>query len=119
MIYEVKYHSINKYEEFVSEALFEFLVFPNTNTSQTLLDYKIKSSSGEEHFFSSNSLGFKAIRVRINKNFKEFEFNFSSRVEKLADEPIQINPLPILQQTSILLSENFFIDHHIFLSNTR
>lgn len=118
MIYEVKYNSLNSYEEPVSEAFFEYLLLPCNDNTQSLLDFRIRHSSGEDPFFCTNSFGFKTIRIRCRNNFNEFGLSFSSKVDKPNDDALPQNNLSLQEQLAILSSHEFYINHHPYLSNT-
>ena len=117
-IYNIQYPSINEYEEPVSEAIFEFLASPCTDSSQTLLDFQIRNSINQEAFFSKNSFGFQTIRIRPNKPFTTLQFTYNSRVEKL-DVPPLAKKLKPAEQGKVIDSTNFLIDNFLFLSKTK
>ncbi len=117
-LYEIKYASVNEYEEPVNDALFEYLVLPCNDATQTVRSYAVKNSLGDEPFLCRNSYGFETIRIRPSMMFKQLHFTFTAAVEKTL---LIVNPyeqVPLEEQLRILDAPVFFIENHLFLSRT-
>jgi transglutaminase-like putative cysteine protease len=118
-IYIVEYSSENLYEEPVSDAIFEYLIFPCSDLAQTVLNYSIKHSASGEPFLRKNSFGFQTIVIRPKGGFTDFTFSFHSKIQK--HKPIEVLTPEIYslkEQLEIISSKSFFIDNHFFLSGT-
>lgn len=117
MKYGIYYHSHNLYQQPVQDALFEFLILPCNDDSQVLLEVKMKNSSLEEGFYCHNSFGFKSLRIRPQKNFTEFKLDCYSKVEK-TKKPLPFTTMSLTEQLAILDQPDFYIEHHLYLSET-
>jgi transglutaminase-like putative cysteine protease len=118
-IYDIKYYSVNQYQEPVKEGIFEYLISPCSDASQTLIDFSVKHSFGSEAFFSKNSYGFQNIRVRLKSPVKEFSLTYESKVQKNEVSLLTLEPeLPLKEQLEVLDNRIFFIDNYLFFSKT-
>jgi hypothetical protein len=118
-IYNIKYHSVNQYEEPVKEGIFEYLISPCNDASQTLIDFSLKHSLGNEAFFSKNSYGFQNIRIRLKGQLKEFSLTYESKVQKHEVSLLTLEAeLPLKEQLALLDNRSFFIDNYLFFSKT-
>jgi transglutaminase-like putative cysteine protease len=119
-IYIVEYSSENLYEESVSDAIFEYLIFPCSDLSQTVLNYSIKHSTPGEPFLRKNSFGFQTIVMRPKGNFKNFTFTFHSKIQKQKpSDVLKPDVYSLKDQLAIISSRSFFIDNHVFLSGSK
>jgi hypothetical protein len=119
-IYTVEYSSENIYEEPVSDAIFEYLIFPCSDLSQIVLSYDIKHSTAGEPFLRKNSFGFQTIVIRPKGSFKNFTFSFHSKVQKQkSPEDIKPDVYSLKDQLAIISSRSFFIDNHVFISGSK
>jgi transglutaminase-like putative cysteine protease len=119
MIYNINYSSLNQYEEPVKEGIFEYLISPCNDASQTLIDFSIKHSLGNEVFFSKNSYGFQNIRIRLKGLLKEFKLTYESKVQKNEVSLLTLEQeLPLKEQFAFLDNRVFFIDNYLFFSKT-
>ncbi|MFL5727985.1 MAG: transglutaminase family protein [Cytophagaceae bacterium] len=118
-IYLVEYVSENKYEELVAQAIFEYLVFPCADQTQTVLNYSIKPSFPCEPFLRKNAFGFQTIVMRPKEGFKDFTFIFQSKVQKhVFPESSEPELYSLEDQLEIIASKSFFIDNHLYLSRS-
>jgi transglutaminase-like putative cysteine protease len=116
--YTVLYESFNVYEEKVNDAVFDFRVLPCNDNSQIVSEYSIKNSAGESPFTFKNLFGFDVKRVRTNGGFKEFSFSLKAVVQK---NHVDLNYRSFLtkeNEMEMLHSNDFFIDHHLFLQKS-
>ncbi|HEX8548943.1 MAG TPA: transglutaminase family protein [Cytophagaceae bacterium] len=118
MEYEIQYESSNTYEDVVGEAIFEFMVLPCNDPTQIVTDYTVKSSIEEHVFNFKNFFGFETSRIRTLKNFKTFGFTVKAKVQKKDPPIVPIPTMTMEQEKDELLSNDFLIDHHIFLTKT-
>ena len=119
-IYIVEYSSENLYEESVSDAIFEYLIFPCSDLTQTVLNHSIKHSTPGELFLRKNSFGFQTIVMRPKGNFKNFTFSFQSKIQKQKpSDDLKPDVYSLKDQLTIISSKSFFIDNHIFLSASK
>lgn len=113
--YNIEYYSKNTYKESATEGIFEFNVSPCNGEGQILVDYNIKQTLSDSVFRQSNLFGFEINRIRSHAKFEEFYFRYRARVQK-AKVPLPGVPVLSLQQElDEFLSDQFFIDHHLFL----
>jgi hypothetical protein len=113
--YTVEYQSSNVYTEPVIEGIFEFNVSPCHDATQILADTAVRSSLSESIFNYKNLFGFEISRVKANKNFKEFNFNYKAVVQKTKTKVPFASLLTMKEELEILHSKNFYIDQHLYL----
>ena len=111
----IEYNSSNVYTEAVMEGIFEFNVSPCHDASQILVDTAVRSSLSESIFNYKNLFGFEISRVKANNNFKEFKFSYKAVVQKKKTKLPFASPLTINQELEAMQSNDFYIDHHLFL----
>src|ERR1700712_2861937 len=116
--FDIHYQSINSYDETVSEAIFEFLIMPCNDHSQTLIDYSVSNSLLEPSFAYKNTFGFEINRIRTTKEFSEFNFVLKSRIDKKNVEDPEFTSLTVKEEREVLSSNDFFIENHLFLGKT-
>ncbi len=117
--YQVKYQTHNKYEASVTEALFELLVAPCQNETQVVRDLVYRNSLGEQIFRHRNSFGFDLASIRSVKPFTDFEFAMTATVEKKVPNLAPLAPLSVEDEQAMLTSMDFYIDHHLYLGDSR
>lgn len=118
MEYEIEYESSNVYEDVVGEAIFEFVVLPCNDATQIVTDYTVKSSLDEQVFQYKNFFGFETSRIRTLKTFKTFGFSVKAKIQKKNPPIVPIPTMTIEQEKQEIQSNDFLIDHHIFLTKT-
>jgi hypothetical protein len=114
-LFQILYHTHNRYEAPVKEATFAFLVSPSQNALQTIRNLSFSNSLGEESFQYRNAFGFEVKCIRSTKSFTDFEFHMSALVEKKPNSFISNGQLSVAQEQEILSSRKTFIDHHLYL----
>jgi len=116
--YTIKYESFNVYEENVSEAVFDFRVLPCNDGTQVVANSRMYNSIGESIFNFRNLFGFEVNRIRALSGFKEFSFTLNATVQKITTDISDIIFLPRESEIEIMSSNDFFIEHHLFLQKT-
>jgi hypothetical protein len=118
-LYQIVYHTHNRYEAPVKEATFAFLVAPCQQANQTIHHLSFSNSLGEESFQHRNPFGFEVKCIRSTKSFTDFAFCMSAQVEKKPSSLISNGLLSVAQEQEILSSRKIFIDYHLFLGFTK
>jgi len=113
--YNIEYYSKNTYKEAATEGIFEFNVSPCNEEGQILVDYKINQTLSDSVFRQSNLFGFEINRIRSTAKFEEFYFRYQARVQKTRVPLPAVSVWPLEKELEELLSDQFFINHHIFL----
>jgi hypothetical protein len=113
--YYIEYNTHNIYETVVNEAVFDFLVGPCQDATQVVKEINFRSSVGGEIFRCSNEFGFGLACVRITHPFKEFRFWMKATVEKYHQDPYRHGHLSVEDESAILASHDFYINHHLYL----
>ena len=113
--YIIEYNSSNVYSETIMEGVFEFNVSPCHDFTQILVDTAVRSSLSESIFNYKNLFGFEISRVKANNNFKEFKFSYKAIVQKKKTKLPFASPLTIKEEIDAMMSNDFYIDHHLFL----
>ncbi len=113
--FDIVYQSISEYEYPVKEAFFEFMISPCECESQSLIEFQIKTSTGQDVFTTKNSLGFNQIRIRPAGYFRNFKLEYFAKVRK--EEIINIDNLrpSAHEQWAEINSTNFYIDNFLYL----
>ena len=113
--YSIEYYSKNTYKETATEGIFEFNVSPCNAEGQILVDFSIKQTLSDSVFRQSNLFGFEINRIRSTTKFEEFYFRYKARVQKTKMQLPAIPLLSLEEELAELLSDQFFINHHMFL----
>lgn len=113
--YYIEYYSRNSYQELVTDGIFEFNVVPCNDETQILIDSEIKQTLSESVFKQTNLFGFSTLRIRSSNGFHEFSFLFKARIQKLKVKIAGIPALPLSEELKEITSDQFYIDHHLFL----
>ncbi|MFX0558027.1 transglutaminase-like domain-containing protein [Maribacter sp. CXY002] len=85
--YTVTYRADNTYENWVNDAFWQFLIIPQENDSQELVEIDFSNSIHAINEFSINGYGFNTIRVHPKKKFKEISFEASFKLIKTDINP--------------------------------
>jgi transglutaminase-like putative cysteine protease len=95
----------------VSSGILDFLIMPEINEEQDIMDYNIEVYPKLHKKEGINHLGFKTIRLFISSPIKQFSINFTATVSK------KILPL---SEEIIDSTENFdfFIQNYFYLQQT-
>lgn len=118
MEYILSYHSINQYQNPVSEAIIEFLILPDNSENQLVSESIIKNSLNIPPFYYNNIFGFKVCRFRVPYAFKGFTLDMEVKVQKSIHGIKNGYALPVNEAWEILHSTDFAIDNHLFLANS-
>ncbi|RYZ45263.1 MAG: transglutaminase family protein [Sphingobacteriales bacterium] len=116
--YQIEYHTHNKYENPVTEALYYFLVTPCQNETQKVQKTGFYNSLNTELFNNRNVFGFERTCLRSTVPFTELEFSMKATVEKTRPQHIMKVQLSVEEERNLLNSSDFYIDHHLYLLNS-
>ena len=118
--YNIAYHAENSYEYKVNEAFWQFMVLPEDNDSQQLLEWTFSNSMGEKSHLSINGLGFKTLQVRPTNAFQEISFTIKCKVHKEEVNPFDFMPNLNVSDDYALLNEiDFRLQHEPYLRKTK
>jgi transglutaminase-like putative cysteine protease len=95
----------------VSSGILDFLIMPEVNEEQELLDYKIQVTPKLHHKIGVNHLGFKTIRLFITAPINQLSISFTSKVIKKTKQ----------LETETAANEedfNFYIDNYFYKQQT-
>ena len=90
--YSITYKAENRYENWVREAHWQFLIIPEQNNNQEFVTIDFKNSLDAVNEFSVNGYGFKTIRVYPKKKFKEISFEATFKLIKKEVNPFDFTP---------------------------
>lgn len=113
--YNILYQTHNTYEAPVTEALFEFLVSPCADATQTVTKLIFFNSLGLEVYHHKNTFGFQRHCIRSVKPFTELQFTMQATVLKASPKIIGPMLTSGAEEEAILASREVYIDHHLFL----
>jgi len=113
--YQIEYYTHNKYETQVNDAYFEFMVAPCKDASQEVTRLSFHNSLAEELYFHGNPFGFQVACIRTVKPFTDFAFSMKATVEKIHQNPYNLEQLSIEDETAVLSARDFYIEHHLYL----
>lgn len=117
--YKITYSAINRYEEIVKEALWQFLILPMENDTQGRVEWKFHNSLNIPYHNSINGLGFQTIRLHPKQTFKEIEFKFQCELLKTEINPFDFSlSQDIESDYQIIDSLLFKTDNEIYLRKT-
>lgn len=90
--YSIIYQAENTYENEVAEAFWQFLILPVDNESQELIQWSFTDSLNTRNYISSNGLGFKTIKLGIDKPFTKISFKLECKLIKTNINPYDFLP---------------------------
>jgi len=117
--YSITYKAENTYENWVHDAHWQFLIVPEENSSQELIDSDFHNSIKTINEYSINGYGFKTIRVHPKQKFKEISFEATFRLLKKERNPFDFHPEEnILHSYKRILELDFKVEYDAFLKRT-
>ena len=117
--YSIKYKTENKYENTVSEAIWQFLITPENNDTQELLSSDFNSSLDVNIENSINGYDFKTSRINCKEPFNNIEFTATFNLIKKEINPFNFVPSSdITIEYNLINSLSFKVDHEPFLKTT-
>lgn len=116
--YSVHYEAEHHCQEAVTEALFELLVLPCQDVTQLISNVSITNSLQIDFFRVQTVFGYEAICFRINRPFQHCRFSLSCLVQKSEPSSFPVQVLSLEEEISIFRSDEFAIDHHLYLQFT-
>ncbi|KQC33929.1 hypothetical protein AAU57_11760 [Nonlabens sp. YIK11] len=117
--YQIIYHSKNTYESPLKEALWQFLIIPENNESQSIHQYTFENSEAVPYQESVDGFGNKTLKLRVKKPIHSIEF--TARIELVKEDQ---NPFAAVKPTDptadfkALDQLVFKVDHESFLTPT-
>lgn len=118
--YSVTYRAINHYENPVENASWQFLILPENNDTQELVNVEMENSLGIKSNFSQNGYGFQTLRVNAARNFQKIDFRATFIIKKLPSNPFEKIPVFDVQGNYELIhSLDFKVDFEPFLRKTK
>nr|WKN38881.1 transglutaminase family protein [Tunicatimonas sp. TK19036] len=115
--YRIRYEAENHYQHVVQEALFEFLVLPCEDDTQTIDDVVAENSLNRPTFRARNPFGYDAICFRVAEPFSNLGFVASCTVKKQTENLLHtvLDSLPLEEEQQLLCSETFLVDHYLHI----
>lgn len=118
--FEITYSTQNEYESLVNGAFWQFLIIPEENNTQQLLDWEMESNIQLNQNESVNGLGFKSIHAHTKEKFTKADFKASFRVQKKSSNPFDFIPNQNWQaDLEEIQSLPFRTTYEIFLRKTK
>jgi hypothetical protein len=119
LLYSITYNAINKYQEYVSDAHWQFLIIPEENETQLEVTTQFSNSVHALNEYSKNGYGFNTIRVQPKESFKHISFKASFLLKKKRVNPFaNINEMSYDEVLNRLRDINFQVDFEPFLTST-
>ncbi|MEM8509873.1 MAG: transglutaminase family protein [Bacteroidota bacterium] len=119
LVYSIRYFSTNHYVEQAKGASWQFLILPENNHSQQLVDWSIHNSLNAPASTSINGLGFKTVRIQTNRHFNALKITANLRVQKERINPFDFIPnTKVSDDYALLETHDFKVDNEPYLRNT-
>lgn len=117
--YSITYKAENSYENWVDDAHWQFLIIPEENGSQEFIGINFTNSLNVVNEYSINGYGFRTIRVRPKKKFKNISFEATFKLIKKEVNPFDFNPeVDIAKSYQRIQELGFKVDFEPFLRQT-
>lgn len=118
--YHIRYEAENLYQHVVNEALFEFLVVPVKDDTQLVTEVHTTNSLEVPVFSSRNVFGYEVLFLRVTRPFTRLTFSMSCTVRRSTQRvlPNSARCLPLEEEQQLLQSENFLVDHYLYIQQT-
>ena len=119
MTYRIRYEAENHYQHVVQEAIFEFLVMPCEDETQTVENIVVDNSLNRPSFRTRNAFGYDLLCLRVDEPFSNLTFMASCTVKK--QEVLLrtvLDSLPLEEEQALLRSEEFLVDHYLHIMPT-
>lgn len=118
--YSITYNAENDYENLVENASWQFLIVPENNDTQELMDIDITNSLGAKNEFSQNGYGFQTIRINTQERFQKLNFSATFKLKKTSLNPFgQVPIFDILGNYKLVQGLDFKVDFEPFLGQTK
>jgi hypothetical protein len=85
--FTITYKAENHYENWVHDAYWQFLILPEENETQQLLEVHFSNSLHATNEFSINGYGFNTVKVHPKQQFKEISFEAIFKLSKSEVNP--------------------------------
>ncbi len=117
--YTVEYETWNTYENHGGESYFCFLILPGNTQWQKRTSYTCSNSISEPIYISRNHYGFEQVVFRSLKPFDSLILHMKCDVHVSKSNPFDFSPMTKEEETKILQSTGFFIDHGHYLMQSQ
>lgn len=118
--YSINYKAENQYQTTVDEAHWQFLIVPEQNASQQLINVDFRNSLGLEKSYSINGYGFRTIRLQSNQKFNKISFEADFKLIKKEINPFDFSAFPAAEEEyQYIETIEFKVDYEPFLKTTR
>ena len=118
--FTITYNTQNEYESVVNGAFWQFLIIPEENETQQLLNWELESNLPLNQNESVSGLGFKSVHAQTTAKFTEADFKASFQVQKKSSNPFDFIPNPNWDtDMGEMQSSAFRATNEIFLRKTR
>ena len=119
LTYRIRYESENHYQHVVQEGLFEFLVMPCEDTTQTIKEVVVSNTLNRPIFLAKNPFGYDITCFRVDEPFTHLGFSAACLVEKQANILHSVGEsLAQEEEQQVLQSEDFLVDHYLYIAPT-
>ncbi len=115
--YTINYSTTNTYENIVKSAFWQFLILPESNKNQELVNVKLNNSLNVANEISINGYGFKTIRINTKKEFTKLLFDATFHVIKNDINAYQLTE-DNTEEIKLINNINYLIDFESFLKCT-
>ncbi|MBP1840362.1 transglutaminase domain-containing protein [Formosa algae] len=117
--YTIKYTTENTYENPVFESYWQFMVTPETNSSQDLISSSYSVSDDNSIEKSINGYNFETTRIHTKKPFNNLTFEAIFKLNKSEISPIEPNPeFTVEDDYKAIEVLDFKVDFEAFLNAT-
>lgn len=118
--YVIQYSAENLYQRPVRQAYWQFLIIPEENENQTLVEVAFENSENAHWEITKNGFMFPVILVHASGNFTRIAFKATFKVVKNPMNPYDFDLDRVDDQLGQLKDDlNFKADHFRFLKSTR
>jgi len=119
LTYRIRYEAENHYQHVVQEGLFEFLVMPCEDTTQTIKEVVTTNTLHRPVFLAKNPFGFDITCFRVDEPFTHLGFTAACLVEKQENILHSVaESLTLEEEQRVLQSEDFLVDHYLHIMPT-
>lgn len=117
--YFISYTAENVYENEVVEAFWQFLILPEENESQKIVEWSFDNSLKTKNHLSKNGLGFNVLKIRPDRAFKKIKFRLTCTLIKEESNPYGFLPNSDVQKDYEELNRlDFKIQNEPYLRDT-
>ncbi len=117
--YQITYQSKNTYESPLKEALWQFLIIPENNDSQSVHQFTFENSESIPFQDSIDGFGNRTLKIAIKKPIHSIEFTAKIELQKTESNPFNaIKPTDPEADFEKISQLDFRVTHESFLTAT-